>query len=497
MRKLSAVRRWWQHPTAPLVVIAALQLAIHLATNGLYGLHTDELYYILSGQHPAFGYVDFPPVTPMLAWLNTSLFGISPWTLRLFPALTSAVVVFLTGISARELGGGRAASILASVVALMSPLLLASWLFQTVEFDQLTWMIAIYLVLRLLRTADPRLFILLGLDLGIGIETKTTILGLCVGIAVAVLASPELRRFLRTCYPWIGITIALALAAPNVGWQIANGYPTLTYIHNHSSDIAQAGGIPTFVEIFILSMGPLFLPLWIVGLVSLLRNARLRPIGVLASVPILLFLTNGKGYYPAPTIPIVLAAGAVAVFRIVSTARRRWALAPLLAGGLLQVFVLSPVLLPVVPASAMHRTGVDAVNPDYANTVGWPEMAAQVGAVYNSLPSAERARTSILASIDGQAGAIDIYGAREHLPQAISPHLNFWYWKPPNLDPTTLVTVGYKPSELTFLCGTVVGAGTVTVPYSIANLNQGAPILVCRNLRESIRAAWPSLRNFS
>ena len=120
-----------------------------------------------------------------------------------------------------------------------------------------------------------------------------------------------------------------------------------------------------------------------------------------------------------------------------------------------------------------------------------------VGAVYNALPPAQRAHTAILASIDGEAGAVDIYGPREHLPQAISPHLNFWYWKPANLHATTLVTVGYNPSDLAFLCGTMTRAGTVTFRDALVNLEQGAPILVCTNLRESINAAWPSLRNFS
>jgi hypothetical protein len=492
-----AARRRWQHPTAALLVVAAVKLAIDLAANGVYGFHTDELYYILSGQHPAFGYVDFPPVTPLLAWLNTSLFGISPWTLRLFPALTGAAVVFLTGMCARELGGGRWMAILASVLALLSPYLLATWLFQTVEFDDLTWVTAIYLLLRILRTGDRRLFVLLGVDLGVGIETKVTILGLCTAIVVAVLVSRDLRSFLRTRYPWIGMLIALAVAAPNVGWQIANGYPTLVYIANHRADIAQSGGIATFLELFLLCIGPLLLPLWIAGLLLLFRDQRLRPMGVLTVVAILLFLPEGKAYYPAPTIPLVLAAGCVAVGRIVSPVRRRWVVGLVVAGGLLEVAVLSPIILPVIPPSSLHKYGIDKLNPDFANTVGWPQMTAQVGAVYNGLPPAQRERTAILTSIDGQAGAIDIYGSREHLPQAISPHLSFWYWKPANLDPTTLVTVGYSPSELAFLCGTMTSAGTVIIPDSIANLNQGTPILVCTNLRESINAAWPTLRNFS
>ena len=124
------MRRWWQRATAPLLVVAAVQLAIHLATDGVYGFHTDELYYILSGQHPALGYVDYPSVTPILAWLDTSIFGISPWTLRLFPAIAGAVVVFLTGMCAKEMEGGRGASILAAVVALMCPLLIGTCCFR-------------------------------------------------------------------------------------------------------------------------------------------------------------------------------------------------------------------------------------------------------------------------------------------------------------------------------------------------------------------------------
>lgn len=491
-----AVRHWWQRPTAPLLVIAAVSLSMHLATNGAYGLHTDELYYIMSGQHPALGYVDYPPVTPMLARLNTSLFGISPWTLRLFPALAVAAVVYLTGLCARELGGGRGVSILAAVVALLSPLLLGTWLFQTVAFDQLTWMIAISLLLRLLRTGDRRLFLLLGGDFGVGFETKLTIVALGAGIAVAVLVSRELRPLLRTRAPWAGLVVALTLAAPNVGWQIANGFPTLVYLSNHRADIAQGGGITSFVALFILTMGPLLLPVWIAGLVVLLRDPTLRPLGALVIVVILLLAPEGKGYYPGPTIPLVLAAGCVAIGRIVSPMRRRRVTGLVLVVGLLEAALLLPILLPVVPASALHTLGIDRLNPDFANTVGWPAFTAQVGIVYNALPPAQRARTAILTSIDGQAGAIDIYGRGEHLPQAISPHLSFWYWKPANLDATTLVTVGYNPIDLAFLCGTITRAGAVTIPGAIVNLDQGAPLLVCTNLRESIDAAWPALRNF-
>jgi 4-amino-4-deoxy-L-arabinose transferase-like glycosyltransferase len=494
----AAVRRWWDRPTAPLIVIAAVKFAIHLATNGVYGFQRDEMYYIISGQHPALGYVDYPPVTPMLAWLNTSIFGISPWTFRLFPALAGALVVFLAGMCAREMGAGRSVAILASLVTLMSPLLLgANWLFQTVTFDQLTWLIAIYLLLRILRTGNGALFIVLGIDIGVGLETKLTILALCAGIVAAVLVSRDLRPFLRTRYPWVGLVIAAALFAPNVAWQIANGFPSLTYVRNHSADIANSGGVLTFIADFILYTGPLILPLWIAGLVFLFRQQRLRPIGVLTAVAILLLLPEGKAYYPAPTIPLVLAAGCMAVGGIVSLARRRRVTTLVVGGGFIQLAVLLPVILPVVPTSSLHAFNLDKLRQDFADTVGWPDVASQVAAVYNALPPSQRATASILTNNYGEAGAIDIYGGRDHLPQAISAQLTFWYWKPAQLDATTVVTVGFNPGDIAFFCGSVTRAGTVHMPDSVANQEAGTPILVCTHMRESINAAWPSLRSFN
>jgi hypothetical protein len=494
----AAVGRWWRRPTAPLLALATVKLAVHLATNGIYGFQRDEMYYIISGQHPALGYVDYPPLTPMLARINTSLFGISPWTLRLFPALAGALLVLLTGLCAREMGGGRGGATLAALLALLSPLLLgANWLFQTVTFDQLTWLIAIYLTLRILRTGDRRLFLLIGLDLGVGLETKLTILALCVGIVVAAVASRELRSFLRTPYPWIGMGIAVVLALPNLVWQIGNGFPTLTYIGNHSADISRSGGVATFIVDFILYIGPLILPLFVVGIVWLLRDRHLRPMGVLTITVILLLIPEGKAYYPAPTILLGIAAGCVAVGRIASPRRRRWVTAGVVAGAAVQIAVLLPIALPLVPQPALHSTRLDTLRTDFADTVGWPQLASQVGAVYDALPAPQRAAAAILASNYGEAGAIDIYGGPSRLPEALSPHLTFWYWKPRRVSATTLITIGFEPADLQFLCGDVTRAAAVTIPDSVSNQEQGMPILVCSNLRESLDAAWLSLRAFS
>src|SRR6266567_1883046 len=164
---------------------AASVFALHLATNGTLGFHTDELYYLDCGRHPALGYVDFPPVVPLLARLETGLLGVNPWTLRLLPSLLGGFLVALSGAYVRRLGGSLPLQGLALLTAIAAPFQLgANWVFQTVTFDQVTWMVALYWFLCLVIERRPRYWIFLGITLGIGLEVKYTIGGLIAGIAI-------------------------------------------------------------------------------------------------------------------------------------------------------------------------------------------------------------------------------------------------------------------------------------------------------------------------
>jgi 4-amino-4-deoxy-L-arabinose transferase-like glycosyltransferase len=170
--------------TLALLALAAVKLAVHLATAGRYGWHRDELYYAAAGRHLDFGYPDFPPVTPLLARLSELAFGGSLVGFRVLPALAGAAMVVLGGLLARELGGGPAAQVLAGLAALASPMLLgANALMQTVSFDQLAWVVVLYLLARLLRTGDPRWWLAVGAAVGVGLQTKFTMFTLALGIA--------------------------------------------------------------------------------------------------------------------------------------------------------------------------------------------------------------------------------------------------------------------------------------------------------------------------
>src|ERR1700730_3893297 len=219
--------------------LALAVLALHMATNGLYGFNRDELYYLDSARHLAWGFVDYPPLTPAIARLSESLFGTSVWLLRRWPSLAGSVMIVLSALIARELGGGRNARILAAIGAAASPVLLgAHWLFETVTFDQLMWMVCFWVIARLLRTGDRRLWLILGAALGIGLETKYTIVALLAGLAVGIVVT-HLRKHLRTQWPWLGLAIAVVIVLPNVIWQVANSWPSVAYTFNHHA--AQAG----------------------------------------------------------------------------------------------------------------------------------------------------------------------------------------------------------------------------------------------------------------
>src|SRR5690349_22942552 len=106
-------------------------VALLVATIDRYGYHRDELYFRVLAGHPAWGYVDQPPLTPMLAKLGIAVFGDQLWSIRVFPSLCAAVVATIVALLARELGGGTAAQTLAAVGSCSSLVLVAGHLLST------------------------------------------------------------------------------------------------------------------------------------------------------------------------------------------------------------------------------------------------------------------------------------------------------------------------------------------------------------------------------
>jgi len=483
-----------RQPAAIVFGAAALfVVALHLATSSTLGFHTDELYYLTCGLHPALGYVDFPPIVPLLARLETGLLGISPWTLRLLPSLLGGFLVVLSGLYVRRLGGSLMVQGLALLAAIAAPFLLGSnWVFQTVTFDQVTWMVAMYWFLCMVTDRRPRYWIYLGVTLGIGLEVKYTIVGLVVGIAGAVVVTPSLRAALRTSYPWIAAAIALLIWAPNLAWQVAEGFPTLIYLANHRS----GGGGPL---VYLVELGAylfFLLPLWLAGVISLFRDPALRPIAIASAVPLVLFLFVGKSYYAAGTIPVAMAQGLIAISRIKRPRLRSGLEIAVVIASALEFVTFFFLVVPVTPPDRIHATKLDTINEVFADSVGWDDVARQVTTIYDGLPASQRSDTVIISAYYGVPGALYVYDRADVRPVAISPQLSDWYWLPSNLAATNALMVDYQPSEVVWMCNSPTLITHLTVPYQVKGLEQGAPVTFCQ-LNAPIAEVWPRLRNFS
>ncbi len=472
---------------------AVVILVVHLATNGNLGFHTDELYYIDCGRHPELGYVDFPPIVPLLARLETNLLGATPWALRLLPTLLGAFMVVLSGSYVRRLGGSLRLQALALLIAVTAPYFLgANWVYQTVTFDEFTWMVAFYWFLCLLLEHRPRYWIYLGLSLGVGLEVKYTIGGLVAAIGLAILFTPALRSDLRTRYPWIAAGIALLIWAPNLAWQVPKGFPSLIYIANHQGS---GGGLVANLVLFGVYLFFL-IPLLVAGLVSLFRSATLRPVGIACLFPLVLFMFVGKSYYSVGTVPIALAQGLMAVAAVKRPRLRTGLQIAVAAACALQLLTFAQLTLPITKPDRIHSLGLDAKNELFKDSVGWEDVAHQVESIYRNLPDSQRTGTIIISAFYGVPGALQIYGDKRSLPVVVSPQLSDWYWLPSNLVATNALMVDYEPSDVAWMCSSATLVGHLTVPYGVQGLEQGAAVTFCV-LKAPIQQDWSQLRNFS
>jgi len=484
---------------APLAALAAVDALLLIAFSGRYGYHGDELYFLVAGRHLAWGYPDLPPLVPFLARLALDVAPGSLVVLRLPSAFAAAAVVVLAGLTCRELGGGRGAQLLAAAGMAVSPLLLASaHLFGTSPFDLFFWTLLVFLVVRILRTGDERLWIVTGLVAGIGLLNKDLVAFLAFGVLAGIaLAGP--RRRLASPWLWAGALIAGLLWTPYLVWQAQHGWPELSVAHSIAAGRSGTSEPRwAFLPFQLVLVSPYLAPVWIAGLVRLFRDPALRlyrALGwswvVLAAVFI---ISGGKPYYLGGLMPLLLAAGAVPTLAWLARGRARLRRGLMLAAIALTAITAVVVTLPVIPARDLHRTNIGSLNYDALETVGWPAYVREIAGVYHGLPASERAGAALLTTSYAEAGAIDRFGPALGLPPAHSGHDGFWYWGPPSAEATTVVAVAFARSDLTPAFASVGLATRLDDHLGVNNDDQGAPVWVCRQPRGSWRTLWPRFR---
>lgn len=461
-----------------MLAVALCKSALGLAFAGRYGWQRDELYYAVAGRHLQGGYVDYPPVTAVLAWFDRQLFGDSLIGLRLLTILAGAIVVVLAALIARELGGGPRAQVFAAVLVGFSPLLVATNnLFQPVSFDQLATMCVLYLALRIALGRGS--WWLLGVAIGIGLETKYTL------AVLVVLLFASFLIFRRDALEPRGVATAAAIAAvlmiPNLLWQLDHNWASVRFFVNPPASATDESR-PGYIGNVILLTGLVSLPVAVAGVRMLLRDRFLRPFGwTVIGVVLAYFVLGGKSYYALPVVLFALSAGSLPLDRWATPRRLRvWGTV-----FVLLLVVLLPVGLPVLPVKTADKVGVMKARTDFQDELGWHQLARTVEGV---APGSD----VVVASNYGEAGALILFG--RGLPPVASGDVTMRYWRP-NVAGRRALLVGFDRSDASTFCGPDYRV-VARIRMPVDNEERGQPVARC-TLDGPLAAVWPRVVRLS
>ena len=492
------------------LALPILTLAVHLGLAGRYDIFRDELYFIVCGQHPAFGYVDQPPLIPLTAAMLYAL-GLGAWGLRLPVAAAAAVLVWLTGRFARTLGGDRWAVGLAQLAAAIAPMLMGlTAILSTSSFEPLAWTAVAFLLVRAASDGDDRALIAAGGVAGVALQIKYSMLFWMIGLMLGLLLTPERRLLARRGF-WTGVLVAGAIAVPSFVWQLLHGFPFLELGAAAGAKNAEVRLLP-FIGNQLFVMNPALAPLWIAGLIAPFASPRLRDLRFLVIAAAVVFaivrLGHGKDYYLAPLYPTLFAIGAVALAPLVRRTGGRIVAGLVVASAVAVSAVAAPMALPVLPPATLvaylHRLGVapqqqerssrgTALPQLFADQLGWHDFVRQVEAAWRRIPPADRASTAIKVGNYGEAAALDLYATG--LPPALSGHNQYFLWALRGQHPRHLLIVTDNPAALAATCRQVVPLGTTASRFAMAYEN-GQTIAWCRDAAPLARR-WRLLKNYN
>lgn len=505
-----------------VVTASAFFLLLVPGLVGPYGLFIDELYYLACSARLDFGYVDHPPLAPLVLRASRLLSGDAVGlALRVPAALAGALTVLLTALMARRLGARAYGQGIAAGALLSAPVVQVMFGFFSMNaFEILLWTVCCFILVEMALRDEPQLWLAFGVAVGVGLENKHTMVLLASGLAVGVLLTRE-RRWLGSRWPWIGAGIAALIFLPNVLWQVAHGWPSLEFYHN--ADVYKNVRTPPWEVLLqqVLFANPGTLPVWIAGAVFFLgttRGARFRHIGWTFAALMTLILVAQKsrpdriiGIYP-----VLFAAG--------GAMWERWTALP--AGGARALryalpvwlaawgFALAPLGMPVLPPERLARyvaalgvvpqieqgAGKTAELPQwFADRFGWEQLAEDVrwvAATRLTPEEREEGRSVIFAPSYGQAGALELYG-RGELPPVYSTHNNYWLWGPPRERFEAAIVIGDDEEHLDSLFEHVELAAVHDCDWC-TRWRDEMPIWVVRRVRPGVEldTVWRDLKHF-
>jgi hypothetical protein len=442
-----------------ILIFVAIKIALNLLAMSHFGFQRDELLHLALGDHLDWGFKEVPPFIAFLAKISTIIFGDSVFATRIFSTIFSGLIIWFTGQIVIELGGKKFAITLACLALIFSPAFAASgYLFQPVVFDQLWWVLTVYLIIRYINTSSPVYIYLLGAVIGIGLLTKYTMAFFAISLILGLLLTKQ-RKILWNWHILFAALIALLLFLPNLIWQFQHNLPVVTHMKTLRSTQLDYIKPSDFIKQQLVVNG-IALFIWLVGLGFLLLSTRLRKYQFLAFAYVLIFIfmleMNGKNYYLFGAYPMLFATGGYGFERWLK-ARGYAARTAVVLLFTLPNLLFFPLVLPIFPlnqtlvvfkflhfAPAWEDRKPHPLTQDYGDMFGWDEMTEKVARAYYSLTPEQQKNTQIYADNYGEAGAIHHFGKKYHLPEVACLNSSFTLWAPDNLNAHYIIYVDDK-----------------------------------------------------
>jgi len=480
-----------------------------------YGYFRDELYYIVLSDVLDFGYLAEPPLCPFLLAVVRFIFGTSPYSLHLLPAAVAVVVLVVTSRMIKELGGGRFAQVLGLTCVTVAPayIVIESLYFYD-NFDKLFWLLMLYMMVRLLKSENPKYWIYFGIFAGLGFLNKIAVLWLGFGIFSGLLMTKN-RRYLLSRHFLAAVGLALLISSPYIIWQIIHGFPTAEYFRAYVSRRGLFASPLKFISYQILAMNFLAFPVWLSGLYFFLLNkkgGKFRPLGLAYFVILLLCIVqNTKFYMLIPYYTVLFAGGSVFIEGWVPAVRLRRLRTVYVASILALSLYLLPALRPLLPPDLlmgyMEKCGGRFVNyvraepyerkllpHALADRFGWEEMTAKVAGAYGLLTEEEKAEACIIAGNYGEAAAIWVLGEKYNLPKPISGNVQFYLWGTGGYSGQVAIIIGVPLENFQDLFDDVREVARTDCELAMPREN-GLPIYLCRGIKRPLKEVWPRFKN--
>ena len=392
----------------------------------VYDLQRDEYLYLDQAHHLAWGYASVPPFTSWISWIILQL-GNDVFWVKFFPALFGALTLLVVWKAIEELKGNLFSLILGAACILFSVLLRLNTLYQPNSFDVLCWTTCYFILVKYFNSDSTKWLYVAAVAFAAGFLNKYNVVFLALGFIPALLISAQRRLFgKRDLY--LALLLGLLLITPNLIWQFNNGFPVITHLNELASrqlvHVERLGFLRSQLLFF---FGSLFViaP----GLYALLFYPpfkKYRPFFWALPCTLIIFLYfKAKDYYAIGLYPIYIAFGSAYLASFLKEGWKKW-LQPVAI--VLPVFLFLPIFKVAFPNKSpefivahpqqYEKYGLlrweDGQNhslpQDFADMLGWKELAAKVDSVYATLHRPDQ--TLILCDNYGQAGAINYYSKR-------------------------------------------------------------------------------------